>query len=82
MALLGPDGNPMGDMPEKLVGQTKLEDLECFNAKELELLSLPLKEALKAGVPLMSECNVEFIMMARMLVTAQRLMEERDGGEE
>jgi hypothetical protein len=84
MAILGADGNPVGTEPDKLIGSVTLDDMESFDRDALDALALPLVEALKQGVPMMSPCNVEFVMLARLLVTAQRLMAgtEEASGEE
>lgn len=69
--IVGPDGKPIQAAP--VLGAPKLEDLEVFTPEEMTLVAEPIRQAMAAGVPAMSPCNVEFAMVARLVRTVLAL---------
>jgi hypothetical protein len=81
--LLGPDGQPLPDV----IGAPKLEELKPLTPEEMKLVAEPLRQALSAGIDMMSPCNVEFGVMARLAATVLALQTPlpllpREAGEE
>jgi hypothetical protein len=50
-----------------------LEALEPFTPEEMNAVAGPIRQALSAGIPAASPCNVEFGMVARLVATVLRL---------
>ena len=69
--IVGPDGKPMQATP--VLGAPKLEDLDVFTPEEMVMVAEPIRQAMSAGVPSMSPCNVEFAMVARLVRTVLAL---------
>jgi len=69
--IVGPDGKPIQVAP--VLGAPKLEDLDVFTPEEMVLVADPIRQAMAAGVPAMSPCNVEFVMVARLVRTVLAL---------
>lgn len=63
--LVGPDGKPLPDV----IGAAKLEELKPLTQDEMKIVVEPLRQALSAGIDMMSPCTVEFGMMARLAAT-------------
>lgn len=63
--LVGSDGNPLPDV----IGAPKLEELKPLTPEEMKIVVEPLRQALSAGIDMMSPCTVEFGMMARLAAT-------------
>lgn len=81
--LLGPDGQPLPDV----IGAPKLEELKPLTPEEMNHVAEPLRQALSAGIDMMSPCNVEFGVMARLAATVLALQTpvpllSREAGEE
>lgn len=81
--LVGPDGQPLPDV----VGAPKLEELTILTADEMKIVVEPLRQALSAGIDMMSPCTVEFGMVARLAATVMALQTpmptlSREAGEE
>ena len=67
--LVGPDGQPLPDV----IGAPKLEELKPLTPDEMKHIAEPLRQALSAGIDMMSPCNVEFGVMARLAATVLAL---------
>ena len=83
--LMGPDGKPIQTTP--VLGAPKLEDMPLLTPDQMIQVAEPIREALAAGVPPQSPCNVEFGMMAQLVNTVLALQAplpriEREVGEE
>ncbi len=83
--LIGPDGKPMAAAP--MLGAPKLEDLPTLTPEQMVEVAAPIRQALEAGVPPQSPCNVEFGMVAQLVRTVLALQAplpriEREAGEE
>jgi hypothetical protein len=69
--IVGPDGKPIQVAP--VVGAPSIEDLTPFTPEEMRMVAEPIRQAMQAGVPAMSPCNVEFGMVARLIATVLHL---------
>jgi hypothetical protein len=83
--LVGPDGKPIQTTP--VIGAPTLEQLHPLSPEDMEAVATPIREAMSAGVPSQSPCNVEFGMVARLVATVLHLQTPlptltRDGAEE
>jgi hypothetical protein len=80
--IVGPDGKPL--VTPDIVGAPKIEDIKALEPHEAEHIAEPIRQALAAGIPAQSPCNVEFGVVARLVATVLHLQAQVNGeaGEE
>ena len=77
--IVGPDGKPV--VTPGIVGAPKIEDIEALKPEEAQHIAEPIRQALAAGIPAHSPCNVEFGVVARLVATVLHLQADQADGE-